>query len=152
VNGAVPVGGGDPKLTIPARDGLHPLVLADMQSKVLGDAAVIFERFQARGLRQGCRERNIANLEQLRRSEKHHVIRIVIEGIDQASLVDDERLEAGLLDLDGAGQTGGASAHDQDIAGRVGPRMSLRAGQSFGNLFNGQGCRGLHRGGGNPQF
>src|ERR1019366_6437868 len=63
VNGAVPVRGGDTKLTVTARNRLHPFVLADVQMIVLGDAAVIFERFEPRGLGQGCSERDIANLE-----------------------------------------------------------------------------------------
>ena len=50
VNGAVPVGGGHPELAVLARNRLHPLVLPDVQMIVLGDPAIIFQRFQASGL------------------------------------------------------------------------------------------------------
>jgi hypothetical protein len=143
----VPVGGGDAKITVLTRNRLHPFVLADGQVIMFSHTAVIFERFEPRGLRQRGGERNIANLEQLRRGEKHHVARIAIDGIDEASLVDDESFEAGLLSLNGAGHSGGASAHDQDISPGVGLRLGLSAGQSFRNLLDGQGQEGwgLHR-------
>src|SRR3984893_18588166 len=147
MDGIVPVGGGDAKITVLTRNRLHPFVLADGQVIMFSHTAVIFERFEPRGLRQRGGERNIANLEQLRRGEKHHVARIAIDGIDEASLVDDESFEAGLLSLNGAGHASGASAHDQDISPGVGPRLGLRAGQSFRNLLDGQGQEGwgLHR-------
>src|SRR5208282_5228303 len=100
-----------------------------------------FEGFEPSGLGQRCGKGNIANLEQLRSGEKHHVGRIAIDGIDQASLVDDESLEARLLRLDGASHAGGPSAYDQDVARRVGPRVSLSAGQSFRDLFGTQKCQ-----------
>jgi len=147
VDGVVPVGCGDTKITVLPCNRLHPLILVDRQVIMFSDTAVIFERFEPRGLRQRGGERNIANLEQLRRGEEHHVARIAIDGIDQASLVDDERFEASLLSLYGAGHSGGTSAHDQDISPGVGPRLGLSARQSFRNLVYGQGqeCWGLHR-------
>src|SRR4029077_2166953 len=147
MDGVVPVGRSDAKITVFTRDRLHPLILVDGQVIMFGDTAVIFERFEPRGLRQRSGERNIANLEQLRRGKKHHVARIAINGIDEASLVDDESFEAGLLSLDGASHPSGPSAHDQDISPGVGPRLSLSARQSLRNLVYGQGqeCWGLHR-------
>ena len=141
VDGALPVGRGYAKITVLTRNRLYPFVLPDVQLKVLGDTAVIFERFQPRRLSQRGGERNIANLEQLRRGEEHHVGRIVIDGIDEASLVDNQGLEARLLRFDGAGHARGTSAHDQHVAPGVGPRMRLRAGQSLGNLLDRQGCQ-----------
>ena len=116
VDGVVPVGCSDTKVTVLARDGLYPFVLAHVQLKVLGDSAVIFQRFKPGGFRQGGGEWNVPDLEQLRRGEEHHVVRVVIDGIDEASLIDDEGLKASLVGLDGAGHAGGASAHDQDVA------------------------------------
>ncbi len=52
VDGIVTVGGRDAEITVLARDGLHPFILADVQAIVLGDAAVIFEGFEPGGLRQ----------------------------------------------------------------------------------------------------
>src|ERR1700694_156016 len=104
---------------------------------MFSDATVIFERFEPRGLCQSSGERNIANLKQLRRGEKHHVARIAINGIDEASLVDDERFEASLLSLNCASHARRTSAYDQDISPGVGPRLGLSAGQSFRNLFDG---------------
>src|SRR5260370_42537601 len=123
MDGVVTVGGGDAKITVLTRNRLPPLILVDGQVIMFSDTAVIFERFEPCGLRQSSGERNIANLEQLRRGKEHHVARIAINGIDKASLVDDESFEAGLLGLNGAGQAGGASAHDQDISPGVGPRL-----------------------------
>src|SRR5258706_2478877 len=145
MDGIVPVSGGHTKITVFTRNRFHPLILVDGQVIMLGDTAVIFERFEPRGLRQSSGERNVANLKQLRRGEKHHVARIAINGIDQASLVDDERFEASFLSLDSTSHAGGASAHDQDVNPGVGPRLGLSAGQSFRNLFDGQEYWGLHR-------
>ena len=114
---------------------------------MFGDAAIIFQRFEPRGLRQSGGKRNVANLEQFRRGEKHHVARIAIDGVDEASLVDDKSFEARLLSLNGASHSSRASAHDQHISPGVGTRLGLGAGQSFRNLVHGQGqeCWGLHR-------
>src|SRR6202011_1603358 len=127
------------KITILTRNRLHPFVLTDGQVIMFSHAAVVFEGFEPRGLRQRGGERNIANLEQLRSGEKHHVARIAIDGIDEASLVDDESLEASLLSLDGAGHAGRTSAHDQDISRGFGRRLGLSARQSLRNLVYGQG-------------
>ena len=82
---------------------------------VLRDPPIIFQSFEAIRLWRRRGERNIANLEQFGRGEKNHVLRIVIDGINQASLVDEESLEACFLGLDGAGHAGRTSAHDQHI-------------------------------------
>ena len=70
------------------------LILSDVETKVLGDSAVVLERLDARGLLVRGAERDVADFEQFRRGEKRHVRGIVVDGIDQASLVDDHRLEA----------------------------------------------------------
>src|SRR5208337_5437192 len=62
VDGVVPVGRGHAKIAVLASDGFYPLVLADMQLEVFGDATVIFQRFEPVWLSQRCGERNVANL------------------------------------------------------------------------------------------
>src|SRR6266436_2996530 len=52
MDGVVPVGRGDAKITVLTRYRLHPFVLVDRQVIMFGDASVIFERFKPRGLRQ----------------------------------------------------------------------------------------------------
>src|SRR5271155_5453664 len=66
VNGAVPASRGDPKITIIARNGFYPFVQAKLQMIMLGDATVVFQCFESRGLRQSGRKRNIADLQQFR--------------------------------------------------------------------------------------
>ena len=140
----MPVSGSNAKISIVAGNGLHPLILMKRQFVVFGNMAIIFERFQSRGLRQCGSEWNVPNLEQLRCSEEHHVIRIVIDGINQASLVDDESFEARLLRLDGARQTRGATAHDQDITLGIRTGVGLSTRQSFWNLLDGRRCEPFH--------
>ena len=69
------VGGRDAEIPVLAHDGLDPLVLANVERVVLGDLAVVLQRFLARGLLLGGGERNVADLQQFRRGEKHHVRR-----------------------------------------------------------------------------
>src|ERR1700677_2078231 len=52
MDGAVTVAGGDAKIVILTRDRFHPLIEADIDTIVLGDAAVIFERIEPRRLRR----------------------------------------------------------------------------------------------------
>ena len=60
------------------------------------------------------------------------------DGIDQASLVKDDRLEASLLGLNGAGESSGTGAYDEDVSPRVALGDGLSARESFGNDFNRQ--------------
>ena len=106
---------------------------------MVGNAAVIFQRLEARGLGEGGGKRNVANLQQFRRGEKNHIRRIVVDGIDEASLIDDQGFKAGLLGLDGASQAGGPGADDHHVRKRLRARVGLGAGQGFGSRFVGLG-------------
>src|ERR1700675_2127520 len=66
MDGIVPVGCSDAKITVLTRNRLYPFVLADGQVIMFSDTAVILERFEPRGFRQSGGERNITDLEQLR--------------------------------------------------------------------------------------
>ena len=112
---------------------------------MLGGTAIVLEGFLPSGLHQRSGERDVADLEQLRRGEKCHVRRIVEDRIDQASLVKDDRLETSFLSLDRAGESSGAGAYDEDVDPRVALGDGLCARESFGNDFNRQEYERLYR-------
>ena len=112
MNAAIAVGSGDAKIAVPAGYGFHPLVLVDIESVVLGDIAVVLECLRAGRLHVRGIERNVADLEQLRRGEKRHVSRIVEEGVDQAALVDNKHFQSDAMGLDRTREAGGTGAND----------------------------------------
>ena len=69
---------------------------------MLGDFAVILQCFLTRGLLIRGAEGNVANLKQFRRSKERHVRRIVVNGIDYASFINDDDFEASFLRLNTA--------------------------------------------------
>jgi hypothetical protein len=109
------VGGVDGELVVVAGDALDRLVGAQVERVVLGDLAVVFERLRAAGLLVGGGEGDVADLQQLRRGEEGHVRGVVEEGVAETALVDHEGGESAALGLDGAGQTGGAGADDEQV-------------------------------------
>ncbi len=66
INPAEAVGRRNMKIVVTPGHRLHPLVLADIEMIVLGDFAVVFERFLPCGLLPGGAEGNVADFEQLR--------------------------------------------------------------------------------------
>ena len=123
------IAGADDEITVFSHHGFDPLVLADVQVIMLGNFAVVLQSFLARGLLLGGGEGDVSDLQQLRRGEKEHALRVVIERVHQASLVEDDDSQANLLRFDGAGQACGTSADDEHIAAhlrtRLGPGLSL---------------------------
>ena len=107
-------GMGDERAVL-AGDSLDALVLADVELVVIGDAAVIFERLGANGLIVQRGHGNIADFEQLGRGEEHHVVGVVVDGVDDAALVDQDRAHAAPLEFDAAGEAGGSGADDDDV-------------------------------------
>ena len=104
-------------MVVAAFDFQHGLVLAHVELVELGDLAVILQRLLPGGLLVGTGEGDVADLEELGRSEEGHVAGIVEQRIDQAALVDVGDGEAGALGLDAAGQAGGPGADDNDVEG-----------------------------------
>ena len=102
---------------------------------MLRHLAVILQRFFARGLLMRGGEGEIADLEQFGRGEERHVRGIVEDGINQASLINNDGLEPGALRLDSAGQASGTGADDEHIHARSGVCVKLRPRQSVGNLL-----------------
>src|SRR6266481_9622136 len=88
------------KVSVAALDPNHPFILPQLQPVVFRRFAVILQRFNARGLIRSANERQVSNLQQLRRGEEHHVHGVVEDGIAQASFVDDQRLHSRPLGLD----------------------------------------------------
>ena len=87
----------------------------DLESVRVGHATVVTQRFLARGLLVRTDERHAANLEQLRRREKHHVGRIVQQRVDERALLDDEIPQAARLGGNARREAGGTSPDDQHI-------------------------------------
>src|SRR5271167_4153307 len=100
---------------------------------MLRDLPVILERFLTRGLLVGSAERDVANLEQLRRGKESHVGGIVEDGIDHATLINRDDLESSSLRLDRAGETGRPRADDQHVNPSVGTRLQLSTRERVGN-------------------
>ena len=117
--------GRDAEVPVFAHHRLHPFILAEIEAIVLGDFAVILERLFTVRLLLGGRERNISDLEQLRRGEEHHVRRIVEERIYQASFVQDDDLEANLLRFYGAGEPRWPRSDYEHIATHFRARFGL---------------------------
>src|SRR5215472_14530522 len=77
--------------------------------------AVILQRFQSRGLVSQAHHRQIADLQQFRRREKHHIHRIIVNRIAQAALVNHQRPHPRALRLHGARQSGRPRSHANDV-------------------------------------
>src|SRR5688572_8712264 len=113
-----PRGDGKDRLTVVfvTLDGHHLFVKRNLQLIGIDHAAVVAQRFEPHRLVVRGDQRQAADLQQLRRGEEHHMRREVEDRIDEDSLLDDDGVEAALLRGDGGGETGRASADDQDIA------------------------------------
>src|ERR1700683_2000140 len=82
---------------------------------MLRDLAVVLQRLVAAGFLVGAGKWHIPNLQQLGGGKKRHVRGVVKEGIAKAALVYQNTAQSGPLRLDGAGQAGRASAHNQHV-------------------------------------
>ena len=85
----------------------HPidmLILVQFQPKMLRHLAVIFQRLLPIRLLVGTAERDVADLQQLRRGKEGHVRRVMKQRIAQAALVNQQGIEACILRIDGASQ------------------------------------------------
>ena len=76
---------------------------------------VVLQRFDARGLFRGAHHGQISNFEQLGRREKHHVYRVVIDGIAEATLVDHQRPHPGAFGFNRRRQAGRACANANQV-------------------------------------
>src|SRR5271156_1091946 len=90
-------GGRDAEVSVFAHHRLHPLVLANIETVMLSDLAVILKRFFASGLLQRGRKRDVTNLEQFGSGKKSHACGIVEKRIDQTTFVEDDDFQADLL-------------------------------------------------------
>src|SRR5580704_17851453 len=112
------IGGGNGKRSIFTVDRVNSFVLVNIQFVMLGDAAVVFEGLGARGLLIHAGHREIADLEKLRSSEERHVRRVIVERVDDATLVDDYDVEAAAFELEAAGEAGRSGADHNGVEGR----------------------------------
>ena len=89
----------------------HSLVEPDVELLLRRDAAVILDRFFAGRLIALDGKWIAADFNQIWRREKLHPRGIADDGVDQASLFNDQRLKTFALDLDAAGQTNRSGPH-----------------------------------------
>src|SRR6516225_1326339 len=82
---------------------------------MLSALAVILQRFQSRGLVSQAHHRQITDLQQFRRREKHHIHRIIVNRIAQAALVNHQRPHPRALRLHGARQSGRPRSHPNEV-------------------------------------
>ena len=92
------------------------LVEHDVELVGVGRAPVVAERLQPRRLVVRARERQPADLHQLRRREEHHLRRVVQQRVDQRPLLDHLIGQSRLRRGDGGGEPGGAGADNGDVA------------------------------------
>ena len=115
---SIGIASADTECAIAAGDGLDGFVEAQFEGVVIGGAAIVFEGFGARGFCFRGGERKIADFEAFGGGEEDHVGRVVIDGIAEAALVDDEGAEACAFGFDGAGEAGGSGADGEEVVGR----------------------------------
>ena len=86
----------------------------NIQLEVVRHAAIVLQRLMPVGLLVEAGHGDVADFEQLRRGEEHHVGGVVIKRVDHAAFIDQHRAHAAALQLDSAGEPGGSGAdHDQ---------------------------------------
>ena len=105
----------DTEGTVRSLDREGPLVGVDPDLVALRDPTVIFEGFDPVGLLPLADKGEISDLEQLRGSEEDELGWIVIEGVDQAALLDHDVIETRPCRLDRAGEARRPSADDDDV-------------------------------------
>jgi hypothetical protein len=93
----------------------HGLPQLDRQLVGVDDAAVVAERFGPGGLLVGRHERQVADLEQFRRREEHHLQGKMEDGVDDDALLQDDVAEPVALGGDRGGETGRAGTDDDEV-------------------------------------
>ena len=106
---------------------------------VLRYLTVVFQSLFARGLLMSSAEGYVTDFQQLRSREERHIGGIVVDRIDDATLVDSHCLEAGTLGFNCAGEPSGTGANHQYIYPRIRVSRSLGAGKRVRNLFGQSG-------------
>src|SRR5579859_184957 len=80
--------------------------------------AVILKRLGTHRLLCRANQRQVADLEEFRRGEKHHVDGIVENRVAQTAFLDHQRFHSRAACLDGASQPGGSRANANDVVSR----------------------------------
>lgn len=119
--------------------------------------AVVAQRLHPRRLLIGRRQGQVANLEQFRRGEEHHVGRKAVDGIQVRALLDYQRIEPELACRDGRRQPRRARPHNEHISQRHQPMTTwtpsieggVHPGQAFvdGEGFPHTSASEMHSGG-----
>ena len=94
----------------------HRAAGADRQREVVGHGAVVGDRLAAARLAVGTGERQAADGQLLRGGEEGHVGGEAVDGVDHGALLEDNMIQPGAGGGDGAGQSGGTGANDDQLA------------------------------------
>ena len=86
-----------------------------VQRVVLHALAVILKSLGASWFFRGAGERKIADFEQLRRGEKHHVYGIMIKRVAEATFVDHQGVQTRPFCFNGTGQTSRARSDANQV-------------------------------------
>jgi len=100
-----------------AGDSFHTLILANIEPVMVRHAPVVLEGLVAVGLFVETGHRNVADFEQFRCGEEHHVGGVVVKGVDHASLFDEHGLDTAPLEFDAARESGWPRADDDCVIG-----------------------------------
>src|SRR5581483_2094927 len=138
VDTAEAIAGSDVEGIVRSGDSFDALVLANIKFVMLGNLSVILKSFEAIWFRVCRTERNVADLEQLRRGEKNHICRIMKYGVDKASLIDADDLEPSSLRLDRACKSSRSCAEYNHVGLHIGTSLQLRFRQRVWNELRGQ--------------
>src|SRR6185436_13514685 len=86
----------------------------DANAKPLRHPAVVGERLETRRVSLRRRERHARDVEQVARGEPAHLLRKVVDRIQDRSTIQTDRSDASTAQLDGTGDPGGPGADDGD--------------------------------------
>ena len=102
--------GADNEITVRAVEIENALILVDVELVVVGDAAIVFERFGAARLFIKRGHGNVADFEKLGRGEENQIDGVMVKRIDDAAFIKQHGFEAAPFEFDATGETGRASA------------------------------------------
>src|SRR5208282_2527159 len=101
----------------------HPLKQPQLQLVMFRRLPVILQRLRASRLLRRAHHRQIPNLQQFRRREKHHVHRVVVNRIAQASLIHHQSPHPCPLRLHRASQPGRPRPNTQNVVSIHNPHV-----------------------------
>lgn len=107
--------GSNTKISVRTVEAQDPLVLVNIELIVISDPPVIFESLGTSGLLIERSHRDIADLEQLWSCKEDEIDRVMIDGVDDTALIEEDCGVTAFLNFDSAGESGGTGSDDRYI-------------------------------------